>query len=85
MFLALVSPSLLHYYKRMEESRKHRLFVVLSHPFSEGPNQRRGKGSVSDPYSFEMDPGFDDQKMGKNFSRKKIEFFWDQKLKFTYP
>ncbi len=29
--------------------------------------------------------GFNDQKFKKNYSWKKIKFFFDQKLQFTYP
>ncbi len=29
--------------------------------------------------------GFNDQKLKKNNSRKKIKFFFDQKLQFIYP
>ena len=29
--------------------------------------------------------GFNDQKLKKNNSWKKIKFFFDQKLQFTYP
>jgi hypothetical protein len=73
-----VSPSPLHS-KRIEESRKHRLLAVQSHPFSKGPNHGRtlkAKGSVSDPYSFDTDPGFDDQKFKKIYSWKKIKFIF---------
>ncbi len=31
------------------------------------------------------EPRFDDQKLKKNYSWKKIKFFLDQKLQFTYP
>jgi hypothetical protein len=59
------------------------------------------KSRVSDPYSFFTDPdpedpdtdpdpiriqGFNDQKLRKKITaEKKIKFFFDQKLQFTYP
>jgi hypothetical protein len=51
-------------------------FLLIADPDSGSGSQIR----IPDP-----DPGFDELKLKKITAEKKINFFLDQKLQFTYP